>query len=120
MLRTLFLVAVLFTLVAPKSAPAADCRPAPHGSKKTGEARAKAKLEGIKPLINAGKYKTARLRLENSSAITPAPWPPYKPISFSARLRIDRAFKYATFVPRTLANGSNVVGWGQLRSGEKA
>jgi hypothetical protein len=35
----------------------------PAWSKVNREARAKAKLEKIKPLINAGKYKTARRRL---------------------------------------------------------
>jgi hypothetical protein len=35
----------------------------PARSKSSREARAKAKLEKIKPLINAGKYKTARRRL---------------------------------------------------------
>jgi hypothetical protein len=34
-----------------------------HSSKKSREARAKAKLERIKPLIDARKYKTARRRL---------------------------------------------------------
>src|SRR5262249_8808178 len=67
MIRTLFLVAVLFTggVLAenPTWAPAGDCRPARHSSKKAREARAKAKLERIKPLIGAGKFKTARPRL---------------------------------------------------------
>jgi hypothetical protein len=64
MIRTLLLVAVLLTLLFPVFASAANCPPARHSSKKAREARAKAKLERIKPLINAGKYKTARRRLE--------------------------------------------------------
>jgi hypothetical protein len=60
MLRNLFLAAVLLTLAVPMCAPTADCPPARHDSKKAREAKAKAKLERIKPFINAGKYKTAK------------------------------------------------------------
>ena len=64
MLRNLFLVAVLLTVPVPAPLPAALCSPARHAKPtKSREARAKAKLERIKPLIGAGKYKTARCRL---------------------------------------------------------
>lgn len=64
MFRSLFLVAVLLAVQVPPALPAADCSPARHAKpKKTREARAKGKLERIKPLIGAGKYKTARRRL---------------------------------------------------------
>jgi hypothetical protein len=91
MLRTLFLVAVLFTLAVPRSAPATDCRTARHSSKKAREARAKAKLERIKPLIDAGKYKAARRRLRKLLWITPAPWPRSRPTSCWACWKTDPA-----------------------------
>jgi hypothetical protein len=64
MIRTLAFVAMLFILQAPSpiaGAGAAPSRPARSTSNR--EVRAKAKLERIKPLIDAGKYKTARRRL---------------------------------------------------------
>jgi hypothetical protein len=64
-IRTLFLVAGLLAVPFPASLPAGDWPPARHARpKKSREAKAKAKLARIKLLIGAGKYKTARRRLQ--------------------------------------------------------
>jgi hypothetical protein len=63
-IRTLFLVTLLFVVHVPGPVGGGDPSPSrPVRSKSSREARAKANLEKIKPLINAGKYKTARRRL---------------------------------------------------------
>jgi hypothetical protein len=64
MIRTLFLMTTLFIFQAPAPVAGVDPSPSrPARSKSNREARAKAKLEKIKPLINASKYKAARRRL---------------------------------------------------------
>jgi hypothetical protein len=64
MIRTLAFVAMLFVLQAPAPVAGPDSSLSrPARSKRSREAKAKAKLEKIKLLINAGKYRTARRRL---------------------------------------------------------
>jgi hypothetical protein len=64
MIRTRFSLAMPLVLQAPAPVAGADRSSSqPARSKSSQESRAKARLEKIKPLINAGKYKTARRRL---------------------------------------------------------